>query len=114
MKTQIDASKYTAHQHPGKFEGETPETEYFYEQMMQGDGDDIYSNFSIDPSFEPEEDEQFGYSATIFTVQTDESEAFGLNHGDIFMIYEDSQGFVYGSVHASHKEAEAEFRAWIG
>ena len=31
-------SKYTAHQHPGKFEGESAATEYFYEQMLNGDG----------------------------------------------------------------------------
>ena len=47
-------------------------------------------------------------------VQSDESEAFGLNHGDIFMIREDSQGFVYGSVHSSRDEAEDKFRNWLG
>ena len=107
----IDITKYTAHQHPGKFEGETAATEYFWEQMMNGDGETLYSgNFDL----AADEDLESEYEATIFTVQGDEPEAFGLNHGDIFMIREDSQGFVYGSVHASRAQAEAKFRNWLG
>ena len=34
-------SKYTAHLHPGKFEGESAATEYYYELMLEGVGEDI-------------------------------------------------------------------------
>ena len=107
--TTIDTSKYTAHKSPGKFEGETAATEYYWEQMLNGDGEEIYAGI-----IEEESDLSEYPLATIFRVQADEPEAFGLNHGDIFMIREDSQGFVYGSVHASRAEAEAKFRTWLG
>ena len=106
--TTIDTSKYTQHKHSGKFEGETAATEYFYEQMLDGDGETIYAEDYNEQSDFAEN------SATIFRVQADEPEAFGLNHGDIFMIREDSQGFAYGSVHANRAEAEAKFRDWLG
>jgi hypothetical protein len=106
MKTQIDPTKYTAHQHPGKFEGETAATEYFHEQMLNGDGETIYVNY----------DNEFndGPVAETFHVNAEESEAFDLPIGSTFMICGDSQGFVYGSIHANRAEAEAKFKSWLG
>lgn len=106
MKTTIDASKYTAHLHPGKFEGETAATEYFHEQMLNGDGETIYVD----------DDNEFndGPVAETFHVNADEAEAFDLPIGSTFMICGDSQGFVYGSVHAGRQEAEAKFKTWLG
>lgn len=111
MKTQIDPTKYTAHLHPGKFETESSgATEYFHEQMLNGDGETIFADQVCNEELDYEPID----SATIFTVQADEPEAFDLPHGATFMIREDSQGFVYGSVHANREEAEAKFRAWLG
>jgi hypothetical protein len=105
MKT-IDPSKYTAHQHPGKFEGESAATEYFHEQMLNGDGETIYVDY----------DNEFndGPVADTFHINSEEAEAFNLPIGATFMIRGDSQGFVYGSVHASREEAEKAFRNWLG
>lgn len=113
MKPTINPSKYTAHLHPGKFEGETAATCYFHEQMLNGEGETIYeSNF-----IEIDENEDFVEDcrkADLFDVNADESEAFDLPIGAIFMIREDSQGFVYGFVHANRAEAEAKFKSWLG
>jgi hypothetical protein len=106
MKNTIDITKYTANQHPGKFEGEPPETEYFWEQIFNGDGVEIYAGSEND-----EEDEEY---AIVFDVNAEEAEAFNLPIGSTFMIREDSQGFVYGSVHDSLEQAEAKFRSWLG
>ena len=52
--------------------------------------------------------------ATIFEITEDEAEAFDLPSDGVFMIRENSQGFVYGSAHANRDEAEAKFRDWLG
>jgi hypothetical protein len=98
----IDASKYTAHKSPGKFEGETAASEYFYEQMLNGDGEELYS------------DDEGGAVASVFRIDADESEAFGLPIGGYFLLREDSQGFVMGSTHATQEAAEGAFRRWCG
>ena len=105
-------SKYTAHLHPGKFEGESAATEYYYELMLEGVGEDICGlrGESEDGNYD-DPDTDF---ATIFRVNAEESEAFDLPIGHIFMICEDSQGFGYGSVYASREEAEAKFRNSLG
>lgn len=73
----IDTTKYTRHQGPRKFEGESPATEYFYEQMLGGDGEEIYADNGEDgEEFTGEE-----YSATIFHINAEESEAFDLPIG---------------------------------
>lgn len=96
----IKLSDYTAHQYPGKFEGENPATEYFYGLMLDGDGETIY----------PAEDSDF--RADIFTVDADEAEAFGLPIGSVYMIREDSQGFAIGSSHPTREDAEKRFADW--
>jgi hypothetical protein len=113
MTTSINPANYTAHLHPGKFEGETAATEYFHEQMLNGDGEAIFAEIPVadgPDDFTYDEDAQ----ADIFFIDADESEAFGLPIGACFMIREDSQGFVYGSVHANRDEAQAKFNSWLG
>ncbi len=70
---------------PGKFEGEGVETAYFYLCIMEGDGEDLYS------------DEFGGGCSTLIDVEPAEILALGLD-ADIthFLVEEDSQGFVTG------------------
>lgn len=105
----IDTTKYTRHLSPGKFEGESPATEYYWEQMMDGDGETICSS----EVFEPDE-EHDDVMAELFRIDSEESEAFDLPIGHWFLLREDSQGFILGSVHATREAAEQRFRAWIG
>jgi hypothetical protein len=88
----IDTTKYTAHQHPGKFEGETAATEYFYEQVLEGNGETLERGYpNGEDDFDVEEVD------TVFQITAEEAEAFGLSVGAYFVITEDSQGFVYGN-----------------
>lgn len=107
----IDASKYTAHTHPGKFEGETAATEYFYEQLLNGDGETIWPADVGDLEDDGMNDEP---SAELFHIDAEEADAFGLTVGAWYMIREDSQGFVYGSEHATRELAERKFAQWCG
>jgi hypothetical protein len=111
----IDTTKYTAHKSPGKFEGETAATEYFYEQSLEGDGDTIYAEIPIadgPDDFIYDEDAPI---ATIFHLTSEEIEAFDLPiTRRWFLLREDSQGFVYGTCHLSRENAEAKFRDWLG
>ena len=100
----INPTHYTAHLHPGKFEGEQPETEYFYDLMLEGDGETLFPDIDGDIC---------ANSAEVFHINADEAEAFNLPIGHYFLLREDSQGFVYGSIHASRTEAEAKFQSWI-
>lgn len=110
MKTTIDTSKYTAHLHPGKFEGETAATEYFYEQMLNGDGETFDPVPIADgPDDFTCEDSPMG---TLFHINAEEAEAFNLTIGNWFLLHEDSQGFVYGSEHPSRQAAEHKFNEW--
>jgi hypothetical protein len=105
MKT-IDPSKYTAHTHSGKFEGETAATEYFYEQMLDGDGETVFGSV--------EYEDESAVTAELFHINADEAEAFNLPIGHWFLLREDSQGFAYGSTHATREQAEQKFQTWIG
>ncbi len=96
----IDTSKYTAHNRPGKFEGEGPETEYFYECMLDGDGEDLQSEESL-------------VLAALFQISAEEATAFALFCGDWFLLREDENGFVYGSTHKTREAAEARFAGWV-
>jgi hypothetical protein len=100
----INASQYTAHQQPGKFEGESAATEYFYEQMLNGDGETVFPDIDGDIC---------ANSAELFHINADESEAFNLPIGHWFLLREDSQGFAYGTTHATRAEAEQKFQSWI-
>ena len=73
--------KMVADSTPGKFEGELPETAYFYERMMEGDGEDAYDDEGL-----------------LFDVNDEERAAFGLNAETTqFSLYVSENGFVYGS-----------------
>lgn len=110
----IDASKYTAHKSPGKFEGESPATEYFYEQMLNGDGERLYVYGGDDDQTEADRADTEEASAELFQVNAEEAEAFGLTCGHWFLLLEDSQGFVCGSEHATRAQAEQRLRDWFG
>jgi hypothetical protein len=103
----INTSKYTKHLSPGKFEGESPATEYFYEQMLNGDGETLWIETGESDDFDSP-------CADLFHINADESEAFNLPIGFWFMLRYDSQGFVYGSSHASREEVEKAFHSWLG
>jgi hypothetical protein len=100
----IDPTQYDT-SGPGKFEAEPPETRYFYERMLEGDGDDLYL---------PDPDEREDNVATIFHITSAESDAFGLADDRIFMLREDSAGFILGTSHPNLEDAERTFRRWLG
>jgi hypothetical protein len=102
LTPMIDVSKYTT-DGPGKFESEPPETRYYYERMLEGDGEEI-----LLPDYEEETP-----IATLFTIDADESAAFDIPHGHIFMLREDSQGFVIGTTHRTREDAEKVFNRWL-
>lgn len=87
---------------PGKFEGEAPWVPYFYELVMDGYGEAIY----------PDYDTESGVWGDLFRVSSEEAEAFGLTIGHWVLLRNDSQGFCYGTEHATLEEAEAEYTAW--
>lgn len=105
MKSQIDPTKYTAHLHPGKFEGESAATEYFYEQMCNGDSETVFGS--------AEYEDESAITAEVFRINAEEAEAFDLPIGHWFLLREDSQGFAYGSSHPTREQAEQKFQSWI-
>ena len=70
---------------PGKFELEHVWVPYYWDLVLDGEGED-------------ELDENGEVLATEFVVDSDEAEAFGLECGATVEVSEDSQGFVIGSV----------------
>ena len=100
MKNQtINPAQYTAHKSPGKFEGESPATEYFYEQMLCG-VDEIITNDCDEV-------------ASLFQIETEEAEAFHLPAESYFLLWTDSNGFVYGEVYRTHSFAVRAFNSKI-
>ena len=77
-------------QNPGKFEGEPIHTVYYYELMMDGEGEDIYADGVATEDAEPE--------YTQFIVDSDESDMFGLRIGSEVRVWVDSQGFVVSNI----------------
>jgi hypothetical protein len=106
----IDSTKYTAHKSPGKFEGEASgATEYFYEQLGDGDGELLCYPLADGPD-DVSEDSPVGI---LFRITSEELEAFDLPvTRRYFLLREDSQGFAYGTCHLSRQEAEAKFIDW--
>ena len=85
----IDVKKHEeAVKGPGKFEGCAPEDHYYYERIMDGDGE------SDGP-------------CTAFDVEADEAEAFGLTAGAVYVIREDDSGFIYGGQFNDGAKADA-------
>ena len=96
---QINPSDYVAHLTPGKFQGEQPATEYFYEQMLTG----------VDETITNDCDEV----ASLFQIETEEAEAFHLPTGSYFLLWTDNNGFVYGEVYPTHSFAVRAFQSKI-
>lgn len=65
---------------PGRFEGEKPVTAYYYEALLNGEGEDIGNDN------EP---------LTVFGPTREEKEAFNLTK-PYFAIKTDNNGFIYG------------------
>ena len=107
---KINPADYVAHRRPGKFEGEQPSTEYFYEQMLTGVGDTIYmGDFNESLRDVPGREE----CADLFKIESEEAEAFDLPCGQWFLLWEDNQGFVYGEVYPTREAAEKSFTSKI-
>jgi hypothetical protein len=96
----IDIKQYQS-PGPGKFEGEPPETAYFYDQWANGDGEDHCPTAT---------DNETGTMYTVFKVDAEESEAFDLPVGAYVVLWEDPQGFVMTHV---INESHAKAIAWI-
>jgi len=68
---------------PGRFEGECEWVPYYWELALNGEGEDV-SDVS-------------GFAAR-FTVDYEESDAFGLECGAMVEVFQDPQWFVIGTV----------------
>ena len=75
---------------PGKFECECEWVPYYWELAMNGEGEDV-AEYTDDG-------EIAGEIAFRFTVDSDEADAFGLECGATVEVFQDSQGFVIGTV----------------
>ena len=70
---------------PGKYELEHVGVPYYWDLALDGDGED-------------ELDDDGEVMATRFVVDSEEAEAFGLECGATVEVFQDSQGFVIGTV----------------
>ena len=77
-------------QNPGKFECEPEWVPYYWELALDGEGEDV-SEYNDDG-------EVVDGFASRFTVDYEESEVFGLECGAMVEVFQDSQGFVIGTV----------------
>ena len=75
---------------PGRFEGECEWVPYYWELVLNGEGDDL-SDYD-------ESGEIVGGIVSRFVVDSEEADAFGLECGATVEIFQDSQGFVIGTV----------------
>ena len=75
---------------PGKFECECEWVPYYWELVMNGEGEDL-SDYD-------ESGEIVGGIVSRFVVDSEEADAFGLECGAAVEIFQDSQGFVIGTV----------------
>ncbi len=109
----LNPQDYTGHvTAPGKFEGEARATLYYYELIMNGDGEDIT------PQHSDGEPVSEGLSLVRFVVDGEEAAAFGkdaqIECGDIVIILEDGLGFVSMLAFASDDAAEHWMYEWFG
>lgn len=88
-------SKMVKHNTPGRFEGEDPWVPYFFDQIMNGDGEDFITEEDDNPPI------------TLFEPDVNEREAFEVK--EIVLIMESNQGFIFGVQFDTREEAEA----WI-
>lgn len=90
----------------GQFEGEQWYAPYYWAQILDGAGDDIYP-------VDAEEDDD-PTPGSLLKIDSDESEAFGLECGHWILVRQDSQGFVLVTIHETREEAEKKYRDWMG
>ena len=90
--TEFLANAYKEHtvvdgiiRNPWKYECECVWVPYYWELTLDGEGEDEF-------------DEDGESMATRFVVDYEEAEAFGLECGATVEVFEDSQGFVIGTV----------------
>jgi hypothetical protein len=105
--TMIDTAKYTAHKNPGKFEGETSATEYFWEMVMDGDGEVWSPDMNEDGE---------GTLFDVFTVDADEAKTWPneFKIGDTVIVWECPQGFVTLCAYGTREAAERHVNSWLG
>ena len=103
----INKAKYDAHNHPGKFEGETGATEYFWDLVKDGNGE-VWS-----PDMN---DDGEGTLFDVFTVDADEANAWPdeFKIGDTVIIWECPQGFVTLCAYGTRNAAEWHVNSWLG
>ena len=80
-------------QNPGKFEGSPDWTPYYWDLVMNGEGEDIYD---CPEDYDDDLDDKSELHHTEFTVDSEESDKFGLECGSIVCVCQDDNGFVSG------------------
>lgn len=75
---------------PGRFECECEWVPYYWELALNGEGDDL--------SEYDDNGENVGGIVSRFVVDSEEADAFGLECGATVEVFQDSQGYVIGSV----------------
>ncbi len=93
----IDITQYTAHLSPGKFEGEPAASEYFYDRMLDGVGETLYSEDS---------------EGALFKILDEEAKVFDLYVDGWFLLLETDNGFVYGMNYQTREDAINAFLTW--
>lgn len=88
----------------GKFEGEQWWAPYFWDAVLNGDGETFYL----------QEDVTQDISGDLFHVTAEEAEAFDMRPGSWVLVRCDSQGFVMVTNHATREEAKNKFDLWLG
>ena len=96
----LDVSKYQQmidDSTPGKLEGECPATAYYYEAMMDGDGEIVTFGDLAEAMADPNTivESLDGNTTTVFKVSDEQREAFKLSD-PYFEIWITEQGFVMG------------------
>lgn len=86
----------------GKFEGQDWYAPYYWDHVMNGAADEIYG------------EAEDCLPGSLLKIDAEEAEAFNLECGHWVLIREDSQGFVYVTIHESRDAAEAKYLAWVG
>ena len=77
-------------QNPGRFECEPEWVPYYWDLALNGEGEDV--------SECDDEGEVVGCFASRFMVDSEESEVFGIECGAMVEVFQDSQGYVIGTV----------------
>ena len=113
MQTNYTKDQQMLHKYLlGKFEGETGATEYFWNLVMNGEGDAWFPDMG---ELDPGNDDGGGTLFDVFTVDADEANAWPdeFKIGDTVIIWECSQGFVTLCAYGTRNAAESHVTAWL-